>query len=156
MTPQVDFYILKGRTTLKEKTLFVCQLIEKVFLKGLNIYVFAASETDARLLDGLLWTFKQDSFLPHDLYPDVPHSSAPIRISYAPHALLEEYNEREIGLTINLTNEVLPFFEHCHRIAEIVEDTEEARTAGRNRYRYYRLVACQPLNSHEIAPTMRR
>ncbi|RKZ50565.1 MAG: DNA polymerase III subunit chi, partial [Candidatus Parabeggiatoa sp. nov. 3] len=80
--------------------------------------------------DKLLWVFKEDSFLPHDIYPDVS-SKAPIRIGYNAQVC------PDMEVLINLTETVPPFFEQFKRIAEIVDDTPIAREAGRTRYRFY-------------------
>jgi DNA polymerase III subunit chi len=79
-----------------------------------------------------LWTFKEESFLPHDIYPNVPHSLAPIRIGYTPQVC------QGMDVLINLTGTVPSFFEQFKRIVEIVDDTPFARQAGRGRYRFYR------------------
>ena len=69
--------------------------------------------------------------MPHDIYPNVS-SPAPIRIGYT-----EQVCEN-MDVLINLTNTVPSFFEQFKRIAEIVDDTNPARDAGRNRYRFYK------------------
>ncbi len=79
----------------------------------------------------MLWIFNKESFLPHDIYPD-ESSSAPIQIGYT-EAICEG-----MDVLINLTENVPPFFEAFERMAEIVDDTEPARQAGRTRYRLYK------------------
>ncbi len=125
---QVDFYILHTRNR-QEKERFACQLTNKVWHQGYRIYI----HTDASILqrlDMMLWTFKEESFLAHDIYPN--SSSAPIQIGCT-----EQVCE-DMDVLINLTETVPLFFESYERIAEIVDDTPSAREAGRVRYRFYK------------------
>jgi hypothetical protein len=72
---------------------------------------------------------KEESFLPHDIYPDVS-SIASIRIGYT-----EQVCEG-MDVLINLSKTVPTFFEQFKRIADIVENS--LRESGRNRYRFYK------------------
>ncbi|MEZ5578324.1 MAG: DNA polymerase III subunit chi [Candidatus Competibacteraceae bacterium] len=46
-----------------------CRLADKAYGLGHTVYLFTASEARAAALDDLLWTFRQDSFVPHERYP---------------------------------------------------------------------------------------
>jgi DNA polymerase-3 subunit chi len=137
---QVDFYILHTRNR-QEKERFACQLTNKVWHQDYRIYIHTEPSLLQRL-DMMLWTFKEESFLAHDIYPDVS-SSAPIRIGCT-----EQVCE-EMDVLINLTEPLPPFFEHYERIAEIVDDTPSAREAGRVRYRFYKEKG-YVLKTHDI------
>jgi DNA polymerase-3 subunit chi len=138
--PQVNFYIL--HTLVKpEKARFACQLTDKAWQQGYRIYLQTNSLIEAQQLDDLLWTFKQDSFIPHGVDSGVLHSNVPVYIGYQ-----QEYRQ-EMDLLINLTEVVLPHYQQFKRIAEIVEET--ARESGRVRYRFYRDQGCDLL-SHDI------
>ena len=63
---QVDFYILP-ETTSDARWLFACRLVDKVQRMGMRVLVAMESEADARAFDELLWTFKPESFMPHQL-----------------------------------------------------------------------------------------
>ncbi len=137
---QVDFYILHLRNR-QEKERFACQLTNKVWHQDYRIYIHTEPSLLQRL-DMMLWTFKEESFLAHDIYPDVS-SSAPIRIGCTEQAC------DEMDVLINLTETVPPFFELYERIAEIVDDTPLAREAGRARYRFYKEKG-YVLKTHDI------
>jgi DNA polymerase III subunit chi len=127
--PQVDFYILHTHSR-QEKNRLACQLADKAWHQGYAIYIQTLSKIDAQRMDKLLWVFKDDSFLPHDIYPDVL-SNAPIRIGYSAEV------SPNTPVLINLTETVPPFFEQFERIVEIVDDIDQARETGRTRYRFY-------------------
>jgi DNA polymerase-3 subunit chi len=139
MIAPVNFYILHT-SDWQAKNYLACQLAEKAWKQGYRIYIHTASLTEAQHLDMLLWTFKQESFVPHDM--DIS-SSAPIHIGYG-----EEVAEN-MEVLINLTEVVPAFITKFKRIADIVDDIEPAREAGRIRYRLYKQQGYE-LKTHHI------
>jgi len=129
MSP-IDFYILHTNSR-QASDRFICQLADKVWHQGYRVYIQCDSFARAERLDVMLWTFKEESFLPHDIYPDAS-SLAPIRIGYT-----EQVCEN-MEVLINLSETVPAFFEPFKRIADIVEDSPSLRESGRNRYRFYK------------------
>ena len=140
--PQIDFYILHTQNRYA-KDRFTCQLIDKAWHQDYRIYIQTTSLAQAQQLDNFLWVFKEESFLPHDIYPEISESLAPIRIGYSAQVC------EGMDVLINLTETVPPFFESFQRIAEIVNDTPYAKQAGRTRYRFYRDKA-YVLKTHDI------
>jgi DNA polymerase-3 subunit chi len=140
---QIDFYILHTHNR-QERDRLACQLVDKAWHQGYRIHIQTDSLIQAQQLDDRLWTFKDISFLPHDIYPDVLPSTAPIRIGYT-----EQLCEG-MEVLINLTTTVPSFFAQVKRIAEIVDETPMAREAGRKRYRYYQSVVDKVLKVHKI------
>ncbi len=140
--PQADFYILIA-AHLQEKERFICRLVEKAWHQGYRIYIHTDSAEQTERLDNLLWTFKQDSFLPHDIYSDVTHSVAPILLGHT--TTLESLDAQVL---VNLADEIPHFFNQFTRIAEIINDAN--REVGRKHYRFYREQGFE-LNNHDIA-----
>lgn len=60
---KVDFYEAKGSSW----DAALCELVEKEYKNGQNIYLWAESDEEAIRFDKLLWTFRDDSFVPHDM-----------------------------------------------------------------------------------------
>ena len=92
----------------------------------------------------MLWTFRDISFVPHDLYPNGGESAAAVRIGYG-----AEVCPGFQAVLINLSAEALPFFQQFERIAEVVDQSPPVREAGRARYRFYRDQGMM-LTHHEI------
>ncbi|MEZ5672285.1 MAG: DNA polymerase III subunit chi [Thiotrichaceae bacterium] len=128
---QVDFYILQSQN-LQERERIACKLAEKAWQQSYRVFIYAESSTHAQQIDNLLWTFRQDSFVPHQIYGDSVQPAMPIYIGY-------DTNIAQ-GMTalINLTDTVPEFFVQYQRVAEIVANVEVAILAGRERYRFYR------------------
>ncbi|MBT8131776.1 MAG: DNA polymerase III subunit chi, partial [Gammaproteobacteria bacterium] len=61
---QIDFYILqdKGSALLGR---FACRLVDKAWQRGLRCHINVESQDQAALIDDMLWTFRDISFLPH-------------------------------------------------------------------------------------------
>jgi DNA polymerase-3 subunit chi len=78
--PCVEFYEIKG----PRWELVLCRVVEIAYGRGLKVYVWAESEQDARRLDDLLWTFRDDSFLPHGLWQGGPDLDEPVAVGWKP------------------------------------------------------------------------
>ena len=76
MSPtRVSFYVLTG-TEPGSRLGYACRLVEKVYKLQHRIHAHAADGSMAKNLDDLLWTFRQGSFVPHELL--APGGSPPL------------------------------------------------------------------------------
>lgn len=138
---QVDFYILQSQNP-QERERIACKLAEKAWQQSYRVFIYAESSTHAQQLDKLLWTFRQDSFVPHQIHGDSSQST-PIYIGYDTNIA------QDMTALINLTDTVPEFFIQYQRVAEIVANEEAAILAGRERYRFYREKQVE-LKTHQI------
>ncbi len=136
MPGQVDFYVRPEAGPDALET-FACRLVETVWRRGHRVLVLAASEAAARRLDDLLWTFRDESFVPHR------------RVGAGDPAAAEPADEPVVVSTpgawrgaldvlVNLAPSVPAEADRAARIVEIVPAGGGARDAGRARYRDYR------------------
>lgn len=132
---QVDFYILDAAAE-SERLRTACRLADKAWQKGHRVFIHADSRETARSIDDLLWTFRQDSFVPHALYGGTGGVAGdvlePVLVGDG------SAHPAEIDVLINLAENVPPFADRSTRVAEIVGGDEPGRRAGRTRYREYR------------------
>jgi DNA polymerase-3 subunit chi len=126
---QVDFYVLPD-TTSEARWLFACRLIEKVHKMGMDILIALDTEEQAQAFDQLLWTFKPESFIPHQLIGGA--TPAPVQISYT-----EDAGDHH-GLLLNLSNNIPPYFSRFDRLSEIVIQEEIALKTSRERFGFYK------------------
>jgi DNA polymerase-3 subunit chi len=139
---QVDFYILPNDDQL-QRVQFACRLADKAYRLGHRVYIHAESSQQTRLLDDMLWTFQQNSFIPHALLQDDSEAQPPVQLGHdvepdASHQVL-----------INLAPEVPLFFSRFERVAELVNSDATLRQQGRSRYSFYKERG-YPLRTHEI------
>jgi len=142
MSVRVDFYILPDHSA-NGRLYLACRLAQKAYEQGLTVYIHTAADAQARQLDDLLWTFKQNSFVPHALYPSAAEETAPVRIGSgtAPawHA----------DVLINLALDLPDFYRHFQRVAELVDQEPTVLQASRQRFKAYREQGAE-LQTHKL------
>jgi|TARA_B110000495_G_scaffold176290_1_gene167680 DNA polymerase-3 subunit chi len=126
---QVDFYVLDKFDEHSRYTL-ACKLAEKAWRLENTIHIHTMSQADAERLDELLWTFRDGSFVPHELVSS--GNSAPVSIGYDSNTIESR------DLLINLCDEIPAFANTFPRIAELVTSEENCRQKSRKRYAIYR------------------
>ncbi|KTD68566.1 MULTISPECIES: DNA polymerase III subunit chi [Legionella] len=139
---RVDFYLLASNQN-DARWLIACRLLEKAYAKGHKVYVLCNNQQDAELLDELLWTFKEDSFIPHNLQGEGPEPPPPIQIGYGREP--RGFND----ILLNLANYIPDFYPKFKRIMEIVINEETDKEQSRAHYRDYRAKGCE-LHTHQI------
>jgi DNA polymerase-3 subunit chi len=139
---RVDFYIL-ATTKPEDRLHFACRLTEKAYGLNSRVYAHMASANDAQQLDKMLWTFRQDSFIPHDLLTGEAQNRAPVCIG------TRENHLSEGELLVNLDTEMPNFAKGFARIAEIIGGDESSRQVGRERFKQYRELGIEP-ETHQI------
>lgn len=140
---QVDFYQINTDESLS-RWHFICRLIAKAYQNKNQVYIHCASEQDAHTLDELLWTFKDDSFIPHNFIGDGPDYPPPIRLGYG------DLIPKSRDVLINLSAEIPAFHKQFNRIIEIVSDHPELKEICRTHYRQYREWN-YPLKMHQVS-----
>ncbi len=140
--PTFDFYIIEesqGNARLR----LTCRLIEKAYKNRHRIYVHADTQNTAHQLDEMLWTYREDSFLPHNLYGDGPEPAPPIQIGFA----VTPDKQRDILINLSLT--VPAFYPQFARVLEVISNDAEIQAAGREHYKQYRADG-HPINIHKL------
>lgn len=139
---RVDFYLLAAAGEASRQ-LFACRLAEKAYRLKLTVHIQAADSEHARQLDDLLWTFRDGSFVPHELVRgEVPAGTAPVTIGSSDQ-------DAAADLLINLTDELPAGLNSFPRVAEIVTSDEHCRQSSRKRYADYRSRG-HNLQTHEL------
>lgn len=139
---RIDFYLLKENFSAAQLN-FACKIIEKAYAQAQTVFVQTASSEQAQQLDDLLWTFKEDSFIPHSLYDATAEIIPPIVIG------VEQLAVNPSDILLNLTTQLPSALERYKRIIEIIPHTDELRLHARNLYRQYRDAGCD-MNSHDL------
>lgn len=129
---RIDFYSLEERSR-GDRFLLSCRLVERIYQgDGLRIYIHVPDGRQAQYLDRLLWTFKDQSFLPHGQLGKTDPALTPILIGQDAGPMKEDQ------VLINLGPAVPDFFARFERLCEPVDHDPAVCNAGRERFRYYR------------------
>jgi DNA polymerase-3 subunit chi len=125
------------------RLLFACRLIEKAYKQKHRIYVHAEDRAMAHQLDEMLWTYREDSFLPHNLHGEGPEPPPPIQIGF------ENAPEKHRDILINLNPQIPEFHPQFARVLELIVNDAAAQEMGRERYRFYRTQGFE-INTHKL------
>jgi len=126
---KISFYILQG-TQADDRQHFACRLAEKAFKLGHQVYIHTDNAEQCEQLNQVLWSFRADSFVPHEVN-EGQDSDCPVLIGHdKPPAKLMDF-------IINVSNNQPSFFSQFERMAELLNEHEAIKTAGRERYRFY-------------------
>lgn len=129
----VDFYLLKEET-LEACYRCACRLTYKAWQKKTGVYFYCETEEIAKVLDDMLWTFKDISFIPHQLITDLNTSEEEIvMIGFPSNPALSPQRE----ILINLTSTIPEFFKIYPRILEIVPNDPNLKAKAREKYKIY-------------------
>lgn len=138
---QVTFYVLQDNASAQRHR-FVCRLVEKIHSSGKRVYLHAEDAREMQLLDDMLWTYQEGSFLPHNLTrQQVPDT--PIQLGCEGDA------PAEADVMINLAPQTPDFYQRYRRVAEIIDQDPLRLQQGRGRFQAYRNQGLEP-ETHKI------
>ena len=133
---RIHFYIIEqGNEEATDN--FICRLTEKAWSQDNAVYIHTMDQQQATKYDELLWTFSENSFVPHQMLENqvsLP-STKDILIG---HSASAETPASCHDVLINLHHEAPSFFSQFERVAEIITNDEASRSKGRERYQFYR------------------
>lgn len=143
---RVDFYILETEAE-HERLRTACRLAEKAWQRGHRVFIHTDSADMARSLDDMLWTYRQDSFVPHALWRE----RLGVEAGRLEPVLVGDGSAEpdDIDVLINLAESVPGFVERSARVAEIVPGDDPGRRSARERYRLYRERGV-PIEQHNL------
>jgi DNA polymerase-3 subunit chi len=139
---RIDFYVLQAGAHLDRERL-VCRLANKAFEQSQPLYIHAAASEEAERLDDLLWTFRDISFLPHQLLHEGYTPDIPIFIGCG------DTPPEAMKLMINLAHPAPSFIDRFERVIEVVGHEPDRRQQARERYRHYQNHGYS-INTHNI------
>jgi DNA polymerase-3 subunit chi len=136
--PQVEFHILSELGD-DARLRHACRLVEQAYDDGQRVLVCVAAEADAHRLDEMLWTFRDQAFIPHEIV--AANSASHPRIMALITADAAAPTEFHAQL-ISLRNELPAALADFQRIIEIVDADPQRKQQARERYKHYREQGC--------------
>ncbi len=124
---RIDFYQLNPAGP--DAGQVVCALCQKAWDAGQKVLLLTADEQQSAELDELLWTWRDDSFLPHDR-EEQDGLITPILVTHQ----ADPRGERQC--LINLSNGIPQWFAQFDRVLELVH--EDNKTLARKHYAFYK------------------
>lgn len=140
---QIDFYVVSGNGDPARQR-FACRLAEKAYRLKNRVHINVADPATAQTMDHLLWTFRDGSFVPHDVIDaGAAQPCAPVTIGVGSPV------QDKPDLLINLTESMAEDAGSFARIAEIVTSDEECKTRSRRHFAAYR-DAGHTVDTHKL------
>jgi DNA polymerase-3 subunit chi len=127
----IDFHVLPAQAR-RQHDVCVCELVERAWQAGRQVYVHCLDEDMATGLDELLWTFHDTSFVPHALAGSADATHAKVLLGCAGTA------PESMDTLVNLHPEVPGFFSQFERVIETTGHDDHTRQLARERYRFYK------------------
>jgi len=129
---KVDFYILRDSGEIARQR-FACRLAEKAYRLDNRVHIHVADQDSLHTLDDLLWTFRDGSFVPHEIDEATQaEPAAPITIG------CEDAARSECDLLINLGESIPQSASSFPRVAEVVTSDEISKARSRQHFVTYR------------------
>ncbi len=138
----IDFYILE-KASFPQALLHACQLVNEAYAAQETLYIHTSTQTEAEHIDTLLWTYQDDSFIPHKLYDPGDSTPPPVQIGFDLTPL------KPANILLNLTREIPAFYSQYSRMIEIVFSDPLVQQLARDRFRQYRDLGHE-LTTHKI------
>ncbi len=140
--PRADFYLIAKPRFADDPLLLVCELAKRCFRAAKPTLILARDTAQAELLDGRLWDFEEDAYIPHQIAgADEDDENTPVLI------VPPEIDVPDRPYILNLRDAA--FRGTCERVLEVVPADPSAREPLRERWRDYKARGFA-LNKHDM------
>ena len=141
---RIDFYIL-DETDDTGPIVTACKLCAKAHDEQKKVFAYTLGTGFAADLDSALWTFRQNSFISHEMQDAMQDDSHLASVIIGEKKPPESHN----NIMLNLGEDVPGFFSRFERVLEIVHGNAEQRAVYRERFRFYKDRGYE-LKSHKL------
>ena len=129
---QALFYNLQDNTQIDKS---ICQIANFYYKKKLKILIIGEDKLQIDILNDLLWTFEQISFIPHSFESE--YESTPIVLCMIDNlqSILDKY---KFDVLFNLSRNKINLDTVARYFIEIVTSVEKQKLNARDKYAYYK------------------
>ena len=126
------FYNLLDDTQIDKS---ICQIANFYYKKKLKILIIGEDKLQIDILNDLLWTFEQISFIPHSFESE--YESTPIVLCMIDNlqSILDKY---KFDVLFNLSRNKINLDTVARYFIEIVTSVEKQKLNARDKYTYYK------------------
>lgn len=133
---KISFYLFEKSPERQVES--TCRLCRKISRQASKIWIHCPDNDIQQQLDERLWSFDPQSFLGHG----IDQVDAPICIS-------AQLPQDPSWIVFNFNNQALDLNVQFSHIIEIVENNEQAKQIGREKYKTYRKLGLSP-QTHKL------
>lgn len=129
---QALFYNLQDDTQIDKS---ICQIASFYYKKKLKILIIGEDKLQIDILNDLLWTFEQISFIPHSFESE--YESTPIVLCMIDN-LQSILDKHKFDVLFNLSRNKINLDTVARYFIEIVTSVEKQKLNARDKYTYYK------------------
>ena len=144
---QVDFYLISNQVA-DAKFKLASRLSNKLQRSDKKVLVVTDDQASVEILDRVMWSFSDTSFLAHEQLGQDSNSLTKVQIGHSA-SVDPSHLQADFDVLLNLSGKVPAFSQHFDRIAEIVEADEASKAAARIRFSDYKQAGFE-LKTHPI------
>lgn len=130
---RIEFHILSTSGD-DAKLRHTCQVVEQLYQQQKPVFVYVESDATAQKLDEVLWSFRDQAFIPHEVCTTQSPTHSRISVLIGTGNAPTAYK----AILINLTDTAPPQPENTAQIIEIVDASPTHKQLARERYKQYR------------------
>ena len=117
----------------REYLIYVCKLIEKGYKKNIKpIFIQTGNKQEAEELDTILWTFRQESYVPHIIVDKNINNTQPVQIGWINNDI------ESPEAIINISDQIPQTSNQSNKIHEIIENIDIKKEKARERWKTYK------------------
>ena len=129
----------------KDFLIYVCKLIERGYKQNINpIFIKTDTQKQAEELDKVLWTFRQESYIPHTLVDQDSNNTQPVQIGWIDNEI------EDAEAIINLSDGMPDITNHLKKIHEIIDNIDEKKEKARERWKKYKSIGFN-IKAHKVS-----
>jgi DNA polymerase-3 subunit chi len=127
----VEFYVFE-KANEQQVDVALCHLIEKWYHAQWSVAILCPSIQKAQKLDQLLWSFNDQSFIPHEVV-STADTKAPILLCLDLSTIPQSFD-----VILNLSETAITTIKPTQMLVEIVFSEHTMQQLARERYKQYR------------------
>ncbi len=137
---QALFYLMSSDNDL-DRLKYACLLAEKSYRKNKSVFIHSENNQQSHEIDKLLWSVRDNSFIPHQIHDSQSPRVAPITISHQKSAKQQQQVVINLstGLTVNADTQW---------VLEVVHQRSDIKTLSRANWRQYQQQGITPSIKH--------
>ncbi|MFD2165188.1 DNA polymerase III subunit chi [Thalassotalea euphylliae] len=125
------FHVMPESASQDAHYVYACVQAAHYYRQQQKVYIYTNDQTQAHVIDELLWSFEPDSFVAHNLVGEGPRQGSPVEIGWQPP-------KGRRPILINLASDIPAFAGQFSQVIDFVPSEASAREQARARFRQYR------------------
>ena len=134
--PTVEFHILSEAGDVARMR-YACQLVDAAYSQGNRVAVQVSDNNEAQKLDDMLWTFRDQAFIPHEIA--TTESPTHSRIMALIGSVIPDSFSNQL---INIGGTMPAQLDSLTQVIEVVDADTQRKQQARERYKQYRERGC--------------